>query len=43
MMNRYTPETNITLAAGQGSEWDRNTDLAYTIQSGPLRICPALA
>tara|TARA_R110000796_G_scaffold141407_3_gene257768 strand:+ start:8355 stop:9593 length:1239 start_codon:yes stop_codon:yes gene_type:complete len=37
LMNRYTHGDNITLAAGQGSEWERNTDLAYTIQSGPLK------
>lgn len=37
LMNRYTHGDNITLAAGQGSEWERNTDVAYTIQSGPLK------
>lgn len=37
LMNRYTHGDNIQLATGRGSEWERNTDLAYTLQNGPLK------
>lgn len=37
LMNRYTDGSNIRLASGRGSEWERNTDIAYTIQSGVLK------
>ena len=38
LMNRYTHGDNINIVSGSdnASEWERNTDLAYTIQSGPL-------
>ncbi len=37
LMNRYTDGNNIRLVSGRGREWERNTDLAYTLQSGALR------
>lgn len=37
LMNRYTHGDNIRLASGRGSEWERNTDLAYTVQGGLLK------
>lgn len=37
LMNRYTHGDNIQLATGRGSEWERNTDLVYRLQSGPLK------
>ncbi len=36
-MTRYISGDNIDLAAGEGKEWERNTDIAYVIQSGPLK------
>jgi hypothetical protein len=37
LMNRYTRGDHIALANGRGSEWERNTDIAYTLQRGPLK------
>ena len=37
-MTRYLSGDNITLASGnEGKEWERNTDIAYVIQDGPLK------
>ncbi len=37
-MTRYLTGDNITLASGaEGKEWERNTDIAYVIQDGPLK------
>lgn len=37
-MTRYLTGDDITLASGaEGKEWERNTDIAYVIQDGPLR------
>lgn len=38
-MTRYLSGTDINLGAGlpTGKEWERNTDIAYVFQSGPLR------
>lgn len=37
LMNRYTHGHNIEHGNGRGKEWERNTDLAYVIQSGALK------
>ncbi|PTQ74041.1 OprD family porin [Pseudomonas sp. GV071] len=37
-MTRYLSGDNISLANGsEGKEWERNTDIAYVIQDGPLK------
>jgi hypothetical protein len=37
-MTRYLSGDNISLADGsEGKEWERNTDIAYVIQDGPLK------
>lgn len=38
-MTRYLSGSNIDLGSDrpEGKEWERNTDLAYVIQSGPLK------
>ncbi|MFF7708443.1 OprD family outer membrane porin [Pseudomonas sp. NPDC007930] len=37
-MTRYVSGDNVERSApGQGKEWERNTDLGYVIQSGPLK------
>ena len=38
-MTRYLSGDNVDLrgAAGKGKEWERNTDIAYVVQSGPLK------
>jgi hypothetical protein len=38
-MTRYLSGDNVDLrgAAGEGKEWERNTDIAYVVQSGPLK------
>lgn len=37
LMTRYVSGDNVNLAAGIGKEWERNTDIAYVVQSGPLK------
>lgn len=38
LMTRYVSGDNVNLAAGgEGEEWERDTDIAYVVQSGPLR------
>ena len=37
LMNRYTHGHNIEHADGRGKEWERNTDVVYVIQQGPLK------
>lgn len=38
MMNRYISGDNITTASGEeGKEWGRESELAYTVQSGALK------
>jgi hypothetical protein len=37
LMNRYTHGSNIELANSRGREWERNSDLMYTVQNGPLQ------
>ena len=39
LMNRYISGDNarITGMDGHGKEWERNTDIKYVIQSGPLK------
>jgi len=38
LMTRYVSGDNVDLgAAGEGKTWERNTDLAYVVQSGPLK------
>ncbi|MAS67073.1 MAG: hypothetical protein CMK82_09690, partial [Pseudomonadales bacterium] len=38
LMNRYISGDNITTASGdEGSEWGRESELAYTVQSGALK------
>jgi hypothetical protein len=37
LMNRYTHGSNIEVANSRGREWERNSDLMYTVQSGPLQ------
>lgn len=38
-MTRYVKGDNVNLGAapGDGKEWERNTDIGYVIQSGPLQ------
>ncbi|MFK0089058.1 OprD family porin [Pseudomonas sp. NPDC090755] len=38
-MTRYVKGDNVNLGAapGDGKEWERNTDIGYVIQSGPLK------
>ncbi|MCF4982103.1 outer membrane porin, OprD family, partial [Pseudomonas gessardii] len=38
-MTRYVKGDSIELGGGlpEGSEWERNTDLGYVIQSGPMK------
>jgi hypothetical protein len=37
-MNRYISGDNITTASGdEGKEWGRESELAYTVQSGALK------
>ncbi|MEN0107359.1 MAG: OprD family porin [Pseudomonas sp.] len=37
-MTRYLTGDNITLASGaEGKEWERNTDIGYVFQDGPLK------
>ncbi len=37
LMNRYLSGDNIDTGAADGKEWGRDTELAYTIQSGPAK------
>ena len=39
LMNRYLKGDNAEIngRAGEGREWERNTDLKYVVQSGPLK------
>ncbi|MCQ2030685.1 OprD family porin [Stutzerimonas zhaodongensis] len=38
LMTRYVSGDNVSLnAGGEGKEWERDTDLAYVIQDGPLK------
>lgn len=38
LMTRYVAGDNVSLnAGGEGKEWERDTDLAYVIQDGPLK------
>ncbi|WP_134412236.1 OprD family outer membrane porin, partial [Pseudomonas aeruginosa] len=39
LMTRYVQGRDIDRGAGRAddSEWERNTDLSYVIQSGPLK------
>jgi hypothetical protein len=38
-MTRYLSGSNVDLrgAPGEGKEWERNTDIGYVVQSGPLK------
>ena len=36
-MSRYVRGDQVDLAAGEGREWERNTDLAYTFGQGALK------
>ena len=37
-MTRYISGDNVSRAAGgEGKEWERNTELKYVVQSGPLK------
>jgi len=38
-MSRYVSGDNATVAshAGEGKEWERNTEIKYVVQSGPLK------
>ncbi|MCY1307271.1 Porin-like protein NicP precursor [compost metagenome] len=38
-MTRYLSGDNVDPrgAAGEGKEWERNTDIAYVVQNGPLK------
>ncbi len=37
-MSRYVSGDNVARgAANDGKEWERNTDLGYVVQSGPLK------
>ncbi|MCY1306728.1 Porin-like protein NicP [compost metagenome] len=38
-MTRYLSGDGIELGAGQadGKEWERDTDIAYVVQGGPLK------
>ncbi|NKQ11381.1 OprD family porin [Pseudomonas sp. SST3] len=38
LMTRYVSGDNVNLSAGgEGEEWERDTDIAYVVQSGPLK------
>ncbi|WP_404436244.1 OprD family porin [Stutzerimonas chloritidismutans] len=38
LMTRYVSGDNVNLASGgEGEEWERDTDIAYVVQSGPLK------
>ncbi|MGK9063590.1 OprD family porin [Stutzerimonas chloritidismutans] len=38
LMARYVSGDNVALAGGgEGEEWERDTDIAYVVQSGPLK------
>ena len=39
LMTRYVKGSNINMGAGQsrGTEWERDTDIGYTFQEGPLK------
>ena len=38
LMTRYVSGDNVNLAGGaEGEEWERDTDIAYVVQSGPLK------
>jgi len=37
LMNRYTHGSNIEVANSRHHEWERNSDVMYTVQSGPLQ------
>ncbi len=39
LMTRYVRGSNIYMGAGQsrGKEWERDTDIAYVFQDGPLK------
>ena len=38
LMTRYVSGDNVALAAGgEGKEWERDTDIAYVVQNGPLK------
>ncbi|MDH1730817.1 OprD family porin [Pseudomonas chengduensis] len=36
-MTRYVRGNQVDLAAGEGREWERNTDIAYAFGDGPLK------
>jgi hypothetical protein len=36
-MTRYVRGDQVDLAAGEGREWERNTDIAYAFGDGPLK------
>lgn len=37
-MTRYVSGDNVRVAGSNtGKEWERNTDLGYVVQSGPLK------
>ncbi|HBM08470.1 outer membrane porin, OprD family [Pseudomonas sp. Choline-3u-10] len=38
LMTRYVSGDNVNLAGGgEGEEWERDTDIAYVVQNGPLK------
>lgn len=38
LMTRYVSGDNVNLSTGgEGEEWERDTDIAYVVQSGPLK------
>jgi len=38
LMTRYVSGDNVNLAGGaEGEEWERDTDVAYVVQNGPLK------
>ncbi|MCQ4260087.1 OprD family porin [Stutzerimonas stutzeri] len=38
LMTRYVSGDNVNLSGGgEGEEWERDTDIAYVVQSGPLK------
>jgi hypothetical protein len=39
LMTRYVTGDNVNVVgrASEGKEWERNTDIAYVVQSGPLK------
>ncbi|WP_217474181.1 OprD family porin [Stutzerimonas stutzeri] len=38
LMTRYVSGDNVNLAGGgEGKEWERDTDIAYVVQNGPLK------